>query len=430
MRDTTLRFAAAAAAIVLAIATPACGQTTTVERRVNAAPPGNVSFHFASRDGVCGDGQTYIRVDGSSWYGSINNAVRSMPCQMGPVRVVLVRDGRDLIRIQTYAGPLAKDADVSDLGVMPAGEAASYLLGIASRVDGRPGRDAIFPATLADSAVVTRPLLALARNNDRSREVRRTALSYLVRRSGEPGGLSSAQLSTTLSAIAKDETEPRTVRQQAVSSLARLEDGGGVDALVALTRNTDDSWLAQRAISTMASGGDPRSRQPLRAAAERQDLAEDARVSAINGIAGSYATSSDATFLRALYARVSSDRLRDAILSGVANIGGKESRDWIIGIAKNPDESLRERRRAVQMADRLGMSGADLALMYDSVNEADLHATMISVLAQNGTRAAADKLIAIAKGDPVLRNRTRAIQALGKFDDPRVKAALRELVGK
>ena len=418
----------AVASLAVVMATPACGQTT-VDRRVSAAPAGNVSFHFAARSGVCGDGQSYIRVDGSSWYGSFNDAVRAMPCDAGPVRVVLVRDGRELIRIESYAGPLATDADVTDLGAMPAGEAASYLLGLAARVDGRPGRDAIFPATLADSAVVTRTLLAIARDGDRSREVRRSALSYLVRRSEEPGGLSADEVNRTLSTIARDQSEPRTVREQAVSSLARAESGGGVDALVALTKDPEDSWLAQRAIQSMASSGDPRARQPLRAAAERQDLSDDARASAISGVAGNYATSSDAEFLRGLYKRVSSDRLQDAILNGVAAIGGKESRTWIMSIAKDEQEDARERKRAVQMADRLGMSGADLASLYDAVGDGDVRATIISELAQNGTKAAADKLVSIAKADPMVSNRRRAIQALGKFDDPRVKEALRALVG-
>jgi len=43
---------------------------------------------------------------------------------------------------------------------------------------------------------------------------------------------------------------------------------------------------------------------------------------------------------------------------------------------------------------------------------------------------AQDKLVSIAKSDPLVSNRRRAIQALGRFDDPRVKEALRELVGK
>lgn len=82
------------------------------------------------------------------------------------------------------------------------------------------------------------------------------------------------------------------------------------------------------------------------------------------------------------------------------------------------------------MADRLGMTAGDLASLYDGMEEGDVRSSIIAALASNGTRVATDKLISIAKIDPLLANRKRAIQALGKFDDPKIKEALRDLVGK
>jgi HEAT repeat protein len=197
-----------------------------------------------------------------------------------------------------------------------------------------------------------------------------------------------------------------------------------------MTTGTTEAWLARRAVEMMANSGDPRAHDHLRSAAERSDLIEEARVAAINGLAGSYATSRDAEYLRTLYARVSSDRLREAIISGIATIGGKASRDWIVGIARDPNAPIQQRKRAITMADRLGLSAADLGSMYDAIEDGEVRATLIQQLASNGTRIAQDKLVSIAKNDPLVSNRRRAIQALGRFDDPRVKEALRELVGK
>ena len=285
------------------------------------------------------------------------------------------------------------------------------------------------PAALADSALVTRELLAIARNTDRSRELRRSALSWVVRRRGERGELTAEEVSRTLVTIARDETEVRTVRDQALSSLSRLESQSSLDALVSMTTGTTEAWLSRRAVEMMASSGDPRAHDHLRTAAERSDLNEEARVAAINGLAGSYATSKDGEYLRGLYSRVTSDRLRDAIVSGVATIGGKGNRDWIVAIARDPNAPIAQRKRAIGMADRLGLSATDLSSMYDAIEDGEIRATLIQELSQNGTRVATDKLVAIAKNDPVISNRRRAIQALGKFDDPRVKEALRELVG-
>jgi HEAT repeat protein len=424
---TRLQATAAAVIGMTAIAVlPACGQT--VERRVNGAPAGSVQFHFAAREGVCGDGRTYVRADGDGWYGSFNDMVRSMPCEAGPIRVLLVRDGRDLVRVQTYAGPLASEPGATDLGAVPASDAATYLVGVASRVDGRPGRDALLPAMLADSATVTRDLLALAKDQQRSRDVRRSAVSWLVRRRGEKGGLSADELSRTLTTIARDESENRDVRSQAVSSLARLETAEGLAAIVAMTQDASDTWLARRSVEALSSTGDPRSRQYLRAAAERTELTEEGRVAAINGLAGEYSTSKDGEFLRSLYKKVNSDRLKDAVMNGVAQIGGGDSREWILGLARDANEPVRQRKRAIEFADRIGMTASDLSKLYDSIDDAEVRATIISELGQLGTHAASDKLISIAKGDPSVSNRRRAIQALGRFDDPKVREALKELV--
>lgn len=414
--------------LLLASAGAACAQN--LERRVSSAPDGSVQFQFAARSGVCGDGRTYLRAEGDMWYGSFNDNVRSMACESGPVRVLLVRDGKDLLRVQAFAGPVAVEPNATNLGTVPAAEAATYLLGLASRVEGRPGRDAIMPAMLADSVAVTRDLLALARDAQRSAEVRRSALSWLVRRRTERGGLSVEELTRTFTTMARDESEHRNVRDQALASLGRLESAQALDALVAMSENATESWLARRSIEVLASSGDPRARQHLRTAAERTELSEEARAAAINRLAGEYATSRDAEFLRGLYRKLTTDKLRDAIMNGVATIGGKENKDWIVAIARDNNEPIAQRKQAIGLAGRLGMTAADLTRLYDAIEDSEVRATIITQLANLGTRAASDKLIAIAKTDPMVSNRRRAVQALSRFDDPRVKEVLRELVGK
>jgi HEAT repeat protein len=423
---TTMTRAATGFALLVIAAQAVSAQT--VERRVSGAPDGNVTFHFASRADVCGDGRNYIRAD-DMWMGSFNDGVRAAECQRGPIRVLLVRDGREILRISTFAGPVADEPGATNLGAVSATDAAAWLLGIAGRIDGRPGREAIMPAALADSALVTRELLAIARNTDRSRELRRSALSWVVRRRGERGELTSDEVSRTLVSIARDENEVRTVRDQALSSLSRLESQASLDALVSMTTGTSEAWLARRAVEMLANSGDPRAHDHLRSAAERSDLTEEARVAAISGLAGSYATSRDAEYLRTLYTRVTSDRLREAIMTGIATIGGKTGRDWVVSIARDVNAPIASRKRAVALADRLGLTATELTSLYDGIEDNEVRASLISQLATNGTRVAQDKLVSIARNDPLLSNRRRAIQALGRFDDPRVKEVLKELAG-
>ena len=423
---TTLRVAGAGT-LALMVAASAHAAAQTLERRVNNAPSGSVTFNFPSRSNTCGDGRYFFRADGEMWYGNFNEVTRSISCERGPVRVLLVRDGRELLRIQTFVGPLSQEPNATDLGAVSAREAADYLMSIATDSDGRPARDALTPAMTADGAPVSRDLLALARDNSRPRELRRSALSWLVRRRSELG-MSASEVSRMLTTIARDETENRDVRTSAISSLSRLETAEALNAIVDMAQQTSDTWLATRAVHSLASSGDPRARQHVRAAAERTDLSEEARAAAIQGLAGEYATSRDATFLRDLYRKVGSDRLRDATMTGAAQIGGTETRDWLLSIARSADEPIRNRRKAIELADRVGMTASDLSTLYDRIDDTEVRASIITELAQNGTRVASDKLISIARNDPSVMNRRRAVQALGRFDDPRVREALRDLV--
>src|SRR5262249_55478772 len=151
-----VRRAAVAVAVV-----PQIAVAQNLASRVASAPDGPVQFTYASRAGVCGNGRSYYSINGSMVFGSMNdNVLRSEPCQPGPVRVVLGRAGKEIVDVNTFVGPAQNSPGTTDLGAVSAREAADYLLSIAAKVDGRPGRDAITPALLADSSTVTPQLLA------------------------------------------------------------------------------------------------------------------------------------------------------------------------------------------------------------------------------------------------------------------------------
>src|SRR5689334_7011334 len=154
MSRTHLTFAAA---MFAAAATSASAQG--IGSRVDGAPDGRVQFSFAARPGVCGNGRTYIQTGPNSitgtinyngnYYGNFNDAMRADPCIPGPVRVIVDRADKLPLSIQTYVGPADSSLrGVTDLGRVRAQDAADYLLGLASKIDGRAGRDALFPAML------------------------------------------------------------------------------------------------------------------------------------------------------------------------------------------------------------------------------------------------------------------------------------------
>src|SRR5258708_7170377 len=223
-----------AAALVAAAAPAAVAQS--LEARVNAAAAGRVQFSFASRPGVCGNGRTYYSTSpgnyNGSYYVSYGDGYRNDPCVAGPVRVVIDRADKMPLSVQTYVGPMDSTLrGVTDLGHVRAQDAADYLLSLASKVDGRAGRDAIGPAMLADSANTSGALVAIAKNTSLARDTRRRALDYMGR---STDGMQTIPASVTdpILSIARDETDNQNVRQGALSVLGRLDHGAGIPPLI------------------------------------------------------------------------------------------------------------------------------------------------------------------------------------------------------
>jgi HEAT repeat protein len=346
------RIAGAALALV-ASASTLPGQA--LERRIAGAPDGNVQFHFAARPGVCGNGAGMLRSDdGSGYYTSFGNDMgRSDACATGPVRVVLVRMGREIIKMETFAGPLAATpASDTDLGAVSARDAAAWLLGQATTLEGRPARDAILPAMLADSTTVTATLAAIARDGERSRDLRRSAISWLSRRRNEAGGVGAQAVTRQLEGIARDRTENESLRSTALSSIAALDRGEGVTAMIGFA-NDSDPWLARQAWSSLSRSGDPRARQFTRDGVRRREVSDEFRAIAIQGLGGDYATGADYRLLREVYPSLNTDRERDAVISALGSAGGRDNVDWLLTIADSKTEPAARRRRVVSMLGRL-----------------------------------------------------------------------------
>jgi hypothetical protein len=429
---------AAAAALVAAAGSALHSQS--VASRVSSAPDGRVQFTFAARPGVCGNGRTYIQtgpnsVTGSisyngNFYGNYSDGMRVDPCVAGPVRVVIDRADKVPLSVQAYVGPPDTTLrGVTDLGRVRAQDAADYLLSLANSVDGRAGRDALFPAMLADSANTAATLVVIAKNTALPRETRRTALSYMGR---STDGMQTIPASVTdpILAIARDESDNQSVRQQALSVLGRLDHGSGIPSLIQLSQQTQSNWLAKESMSTLSRSGDPRARQYLRTAVKRADLPDEVLTVALRALGQDYATAQDAALLREIYPTLKTDRSREAVFQALADIGGSENTKWMINLAQSGTEQLPMRRRALDAASRSGASIGEMIKLYDTTTDPNMKESLISIYIRNGERASVDKLLSIVKSEENLSLRRRTIQRLGNSDDPRIKQALQDLVSR
>jgi HEAT repeat protein len=399
--------------------------------RVEGGGDARVQFRYAARADVCGLGPS-ISVGRSTYFssGGVNlwDGLDRMPCRRGPVAVRVTRAGGQVVGVEVEIAPESVPDGVTDLGAVGSAAAAEYLLELAARADGRPARQAILPAVLADSATVWPGLLALARNRELSRSVRQGAMSWLGRELDRIGGEDARKASAALIVLAGDAEETLPIRQQAVSVLARSERAD----LAALTRmaNGTDPWLRQAAIQALASSGDPRAREFLRSAFQDPALPEQLRITVIRGLGREYATARDVELLRSRYTSLSSTNAKQAVLSVLGDQGGSANLQWLLGIAGDADAPAELRARAVEAAQRAGATTAQLGKLYDQAPDRRAKESAIEALFKNGDRAAVDVLVRIARTETDPSVRRSLITRLGRLEDERVKALLKELIGQ
>ncbi len=407
--------------------------------RISAAPEGDVQFAYASRAGVCGDGRSWFTTGSGSWYGNVSvmnagpvasagDAGVQAECARGPVRVTLVRLAREIVDVRVQVGPLTPDERAHNLGIVSAGEASRYLLGMAATLDGKPGRAALLPAMLADSSNASEALTAIASDRDRSRETRRSAISWLARDAANTPAANTA--SRALAGIARDANEAQTVRSAAVSALARLESASAITELVAFLEDDGDLWLARQAAEPLGRSTAAPAREALRRAVSRPALNDEVRAAAITALMTTYPTASDAAMLRDRFSALDGDRSRDALVTALAAIGGRTNASWILSVAGNGSLPSAVRRKAISLADRAGVQVSDVVALYDRLETRELREAALTALNASGTRAGTDKLLRIAESDTDVQVRRRAVSLLSRNQAPHVRTALRALVEK
>ncbi len=253
MKTTTFR-AALAAALLLAVGDAQAQES--LARRIAAAPDGEVRISFASKPGVCGweEGISTGRGNREGRRAVINGSVRQTEeCVEGPVRVSLTKRGGRVTGLKTRVGhPFrARGERVTDLGTVEPGEASDYLLSLAERgTDAEAGRDAIFPATLAQGATTWPALLRIARRESVPAEVRRGAVFWLSQEASEAA-------TRGLQEIAEDDGD-QDLRKQAVFALSRRPNDEAVPALIRIARTHRDPELRRTALFWLGRSGDPR----------------------------------------------------------------------------------------------------------------------------------------------------------------------------
>ena len=240
-------------AAMVAIATPLEAQS--LASRVAAVEDGAVTFHYAARPGVCGDGETFVRTGPRSYHGSWSSNRPMEPCIVGPVQVRLTVEDGAVQRVETWVGPL-RSREARDLGTVSAPEAAAYLMTIAARGTARASGKAIFPAVLADSATVWPALFPIARDAEtRSKSTRQDALFWLSRFAS---GAVAGRPNNPFAEDEERESEDEDLKSHAVFVLSQLPRDEGIPQLLEIARSHPSWHVRSKALFWLGQSGDPR----------------------------------------------------------------------------------------------------------------------------------------------------------------------------
>jgi hypothetical protein len=228
--------------MVLLWAGPVAAQS--VAERVRAVGDGKVRMSFAAKPGVCGDGQNIRTMrhtdDWEGW------------CENGPVRVALRVRAGEIVDIDSYVGGRWRPVSgVIDLGMVPAAEAASYLVSLAATLSGNAGKRAIVPAVLADSATVWPELLVIAKDQSRPGKTRRSAVFWL-------GQAATDQAVAGLEEIVDDDDADLRLREHAVFALSQRPNDEAVPALIRIARSHTSPRIRKKALFWLGQSEDPR----------------------------------------------------------------------------------------------------------------------------------------------------------------------------
>ena len=267
----------------------------------------------------------------------------------------------------------------------------------------------------------------LARRDECSVELRRRAL-FVAARDADADGVA------LILDVAKNDPD-QGIRGEAMRWLPRIAGDNAVPQLEELLRTSTDEHAQRSAVSALSSIDSDRARKAIRAIIERADAPERVRYEAIYSLSrerdGRAASADDVGYLRSLYTKLDSPRLREAVLMSLSRIETPENAQFLLGIVRNQNEESALRAAALQRLGRMqSVNVGDIAKLYDVADARSLREQVLYALSQRKEPEAIDKLMDIARKDTDPQIRRTAISLLARSNNERAKKLLQELIDR
>jgi HEAT repeat protein len=261
----------------------------------------------------------------------------------------------------------------------------------------------------------------LAKRDNCSAGLRKKAVFLLAQHQDDSTG-------AVLLDVVKNDPDP-DVKAQAVFWLSQVNSPQAVAALEDILKNSTDQELQKKALFALSQQRSDRSAQILRTYAERSDVPEELQEQAIFWLSQTN-DGNNGEFLRGLYGRLTRESAKEKVLFALSQQDDPANGTWLVARAKDPNESMELRKRALFWAGQRKGALPDLINLYSSTTDQEMKEQLVFVYSQSRDKAAVDKLIDIAKNDADPELRKKALFWLGQSDDPRVAQLLQDIIDK
>jgi hypothetical protein len=168
----------------------------------------------------------------------------------------------------------------------------------------------------------------------------------------------------------------------------------------------------------------------MRALIDRRDALTSLRVAAVDAFSNDRASLDDAAFLRTSYGRVDNDQVRYSLVNAIGRIGGTENDQWLLALARNPNEPNQFRSAAVLRLVRQNTPVADLMKLYEISDAQETRLRIVGYLDSRREQDAADKLVEILRTSTEKNVKLQAFTALVRRKDPRAPQLAQELLNR
>jgi HEAT repeat protein len=245
-------------------------------------------------------------------------------------------------------------------------------------------------------------------------------------------GVGGARARAKVLEVARNPAESTELRQTAVRVLGDREDDDALEDLMRVYEADNNREVRQQIIRTLADMEDPRGFAKLAELARGAAGDPELRKTAVRVLGDREGEAA----VEELFRIYESERDAEVKEEALRALGHHESprayaRVAEIARARGGDRELRKAAIRILADHDRGRGAVELLVgLYDAETDAELKADILRSLANTKEKGALRKLLDVARRDPDIELRKRAISLLGESDDPEAARFLEELLKK